>query len=58
MNPKMGRPKSDNPKIIDLKVRIDKKTNERLLKFTEKHNTTRAEVIRKGLILMLDSDTN
>lgn len=58
MNPKMGRPKSDNPKIFDVKVRVDKKTNERLIKYAEKHNITRTEVIRKGIFLVLDSDAN
>lgn len=54
----MGRPKSDNPKIVDVKVRVDKNMNERLIKYAQKHNITRTEVIRKGIVLILDSDKN
>lgn len=50
----MGRPKSPNPKIIDLKVRLDEKTNEKLLDYCKKHNLTRAEVLRKGLTELLE----
>lgn len=54
MSAKMGRPKSPNPKVIDLKVRLDAKTNEKLLSYCEKHNLTRAEVLRKGLTELLE----
>ena len=52
----MGRPKSDNPKDIDVKVRIDKQLNERLLSFCAKHEVTRAEAIRAGVVMLLDDD--
>ena len=58
MNPKMGRPKSDNPKIFDIKVRVDRETNDNLLRYAEKHKVSRTEVIRKGIKLVLSSDTN
>lgn len=53
MSPRMGRPKSDNPKDIDLKIRIDKETNEKLLAYCEKHGITRTEAIRQGIHLVL-----
>ena len=49
----MGRPKSPNPKSIDIKVRIDGETNEKLLKYCKKHQITKAEAIRKGIHLVL-----
>lgn len=54
MSPKIGRPKSKNPKSIDIKVRIDEATNGKLIKFAEKNNITRTEVIRKGIDLVLN----
>lgn len=49
----MGRPKSDNPLNIDVKVRIDKETNEALVKYCENHGISRTEAIRKGINLIL-----
>lgn len=46
---KMGRPKSDNPLNVDIKVRIDEKTNKKLLEYCEKHDISRTEAIRKGI---------
>ena len=56
MSSKLGRPKIDNPKNIDIKVRIDQDTNKRLLKYSEKHNISRTEVIRNGIDLVLNQD--
>lgn len=56
MSSKMGRPKSDNPKSIDVKVRIDEKTNERLQSYAQRKSVTRAEVIRRGINQILDSE--
>lgn len=46
MEKKMGRPKSNNPLNIDIKVRINQSTNEKILKICEKKHITRAEFIR------------
>ena len=56
MTPRTGRPKALNPKNVDLKVRFDQKTNERLLIYCEKHNVTRTEAIRRGIHLLLESE--
>lgn len=49
MSPRTGRPKSDNPKSVDIKVRIDKELNEKLLAYCKEHNMKRAAIIRKGI---------
>lgn len=54
MSPRTGRPKIDNPKDIDVKVRLDKETNKRLLDYCQKHNTNRAAAIRQGVELLLE----
>ena len=56
MSPRTGRPKSGNPKCIDIKVRIDSQMNKKLIEYALKHNVSRTEVIRKGIELVLDSD--
>lgn len=53
MSPKMGRPKSDNPKDIDLKVRVDADTHTELLKYSEENSITKAEAVRRGIRLLL-----
>lgn len=53
---KIGRPKIDNPKNIDIKVRLDEKTNKDILNYCEKNSLTRAEAIRQGIYLLLDKD--
>ncbi len=55
MCPKTGRPKVDNPKNIDVKVRLDEKTNQKLLEYCKIHNITRTEAIRQGIHLLLDT---
>ena len=50
----MGRPKVNNPKNIDVKVRFDETTHNRLLEYCDKNNLTKTEVIRKGVKLLLD----
>lgn len=53
MSPRTGRPKVENPKNNDVKVRLDNETTQRLEKYCEKHNVTRAEAIRKGIHILL-----
>ena len=40
MPPKMGRPKSENPLTIEVKARIDAKTNEKLIPYCSKLSVT------------------
>lgn len=56
MSPRTGRPKADNPKNIDVKVRFDKNLNDKLMKYCEKHGVTRTEVIRQAVNMFLDKE--
>ncbi len=49
MSPRTGRPKSDNPKDIQLKIRADRKTIEDLDFCCEKTGKTRSDIIRLGI---------
>ncbi|CCY22197.1 putative uncharacterized protein [Firmicutes bacterium CAG:24] len=49
MSPRTGRPKSESPKTVEVKARIDEKTNEKLNYYCERHNVTRTDVVRKGI---------
>lgn len=53
MSPRTGRPKADNPMNVDVKVRIDQTTNEKLEAYCQEHGVTRAEAIRTGIHLLL-----
>ncbi|MBQ7974994.1 MAG: CopG family transcriptional regulator [Clostridia bacterium] len=54
MSPRTGRPKSENPKSIDVKVRIDKETNNKLEKCSTETGKSRAELIRQSIIEFLE----
>lgn len=56
MSPRTGRPKLENPLSIDLKVRLDNTTNERLKVYCQKHGITRTEAIRKGIHQLLEQE--
>lgn len=53
MSAKMGRPKVENPKEFDVKVRFDKETHDKILKYSEENKITKADTIRKGVNLLL-----
>lgn len=53
MSPRTGRPKVDNPKSNDVKVRLDDKTISELDKYCLEHEIARAEAIRRGIHLLL-----
>lgn len=55
MSPRTGRPKKDNPKSIDIKVRIDKALNDKLEAYCKEHGEYRAEVIRKAIERLLEA---
>lgn len=54
MSPRTGRPKIENPKNVDVKVRLDEETNKRLCEYCAKHGKLRSEVIRQAIISILD----
>lgn len=53
MSAKMGRPKADNPKAIDLKVRIDEEMHKALVCYVQTNQITKAEAVRRGIMLLL-----
>ena len=56
MSPRTGRPKSENPKDIAVRARVDAETFKRLQEYCEKHGKTRTEVIREGIELVLGQE--
>ncbi|MCC8122297.1 MAG: CopG family transcriptional regulator [Oscillospiraceae bacterium] len=56
MSPRTGRPKVDNPKNVEVKVRFVEGTNQHLLEYCNKHNITRAEAIRRAVDLLLSQE--
>ena len=54
--PQLGRPKAENPKDNDVKVRLDGTTTLKLNAYCEKHGVKRAEAIRRGINLLLEQD--
>lgn len=49
MSPRTGRPKAENPKDIQLKIRADKETIDDLDFCCEKLSKTRSDIIRLGI---------
>lgn len=49
MSPRTGRPKADNPKDIQLKIRADKELIEDLEFCCKKLNKTKSDIIRLGI---------
>lgn len=55
MSPRTGRPKVENPKSNDVKVRLDDKATKKLDKYCLENGITRAEAIRRGIYILLGS---
>lgn len=53
MSPRTGRPKAEKPKTIEVKARIDEETNSKLVEYCKENKTSRTEVVRKGIDLVL-----
>lgn len=49
MSPRTGRPKTDNPKDIQLKIRADRQTIEVLEYCSKETGMTKSDVIRLGI---------
>lgn len=49
MSPRTGRPRIEKPKNIDVKVRFDEESHEKLLEYCKNQNVTKTEVIRKAV---------
>lgn len=58
MSPRTGRPIVGEPKVNDIKVRLDDTTHNKLLAYCQEHGISKAEAIRQGIHLLLDSKNN
>lgn len=56
MSPRTGRPKIEDPKQNDVKVRLTDATREQLDRYCKEHELTRAEAIRQGIHLLLSQE--
>ena len=52
MSPRTGRPPSENPKNLRIKLRISQKTADLLEECAEKMHTSRVQVVERGLELV------
>ncbi|MGZ7442378.1 ribbon-helix-helix protein, CopG family [Paenibacillus sp. TH7-28] len=50
----MGRPPSDNPKSEKIEIRVDQEMLSKLDASAEKLNTTRSDIVRKGIEMVYD----
>ena len=53
----MGRPKTENPINIRTSIRLDAKTDAELTEYCKTHNLSRGEAVRKGVKLLLATET-
>lgn len=53
MPPRTGRPKAENPKAVNLTIRLDIETERLLRQYCETHQITRGEALRQGFYLLL-----
>lgn len=51
---KLGRPIVGSLKNIDIKVRIDEETNQKLLAYCEERGLKRAEAIRQAILNLFE----
>ncbi len=56
MSPRTGRPKVNNPKSVEVKVRFEESVNQRLLEYCKRKNITRAEAVRRAVDLLLSNE--
>ncbi len=56
MSPRTGRPKSEKPLTVEVKARIDKETNEKLVKYCKQNNVSRTYVVREGIKKVIEKE--
>ncbi len=52
MSPRTGRPPKDNPRNVNLNIRITKEESERIQNCANKLNLTRTDTIMKGISMV------
>lgn len=53
MTPRTGRPKTSNPKMYEIKARVDEQTNNEINDYCKQNRITRTQAVRKGIELVL-----
>lgn len=56
MNPRIGRPKIENPKHVKYSIRLDEETESRLQAYCTEKNITKGEAFRQGISLLLEQN--
>jgi len=56
LSPRTGRPKAENPKNHDIKVRVDEETNQAIIQYAKQHNIARTEAIRRAINMLLSQE--
>lgn len=56
LSPRTGRPKSNKPKTIEVKARIDEETNEKLVRYCRYHQLSRTDVVREGIKRVIENE--
>ncbi len=56
MAAKMGRPIIGKPKDYHIKIRLDEDMKNNIIKYGERHNMNRTEVIRYAIKQLLESE--
>lgn len=51
-----GRPKSANPKNIEVKAKVDASTYQKMMDYCDKYQINKTEFIRKGIELVFQSE--
>lgn len=58
MSPKpMGRPKAENPKSVQLTIRLDVEANNKLQTYCDNHGISRGEAIRQSIEVLIGKET-
>lgn len=58
MSSYMGRPRIQNPKVIEVRARVDRETNKRILDYCNQNNINRTDFVRQGIDLLLGNMQN
>ncbi|MDE7230438.1 MAG: ribbon-helix-helix protein, CopG family [Oscillospiraceae bacterium] len=58
MSPRTGRPPKENPKDTRIQIRLDKETLDKLDECAEREQTSRSEIIRRGIDLVCAKQKN
>lgn len=53
---KLGRPRTDSPKLMEIRAAVSKELNDEVLAWCKKHRRTRSEMIRIAVEELIEKD--